>query len=257
MRQTKILTSILILMTIFGHASAITYGEPDGNRHPNVGALISPHGFTFLAYCSGVLIAPKVFLTAAHCGHAPDKHPVKVTFDSEITSRNSQMVVEGTFIAHPEYPGKGNNSFDIAIVLFETEQNAPVAQLPAPGEFDRLKLENRDQQFTAVGYGLEEAIPSPGGITYNVPNARRVSTPSLVAVNKVWLTLLQNPATGDSGTCFGDSGAPNFVGPEAAPTDVVAAITITGDAICRATNVVFRLDTPMARNFLQNYVALP
>jgi hypothetical protein len=37
----------------------------------------------------------------------------------------------------------------------------------------------------------------------------------------------------------------------------VAAITITGDAICRATNVDYRLDTPPARAFLGQYVTLP
>lgn len=255
MKRTRILTPVLLLMTVFGHASAITYGEPDGDGHPNVGALIGPHGFSYLVHCSGVLIAPDVFLTAAHCGRVPEEHQVKVTFDSQISSGSN--VVFGTFIAHPEYPGKGNSPFDIAVVILEAPQAADVAQLPAAGQFDRLKQSNRDQQFTAVGYGLEESIPGPGGITYNTPNARRVSTPSLVAVNKEWMTLLQNPATGDSGTCFGDSGAPNFLGPNAEPTGVVAAITITGDAVCRATNVVFRLDTSMAREFLGNYVVLP
>lgn len=47
------------------------------------------------------------------------------------------------------------------------------------------------------------------------------------------------------GTCYGDSGGPNLLG----GTDVVAAITITGDAVCRATNVTYRLDTVSARTF--------
>jgi hypothetical protein len=37
----------------------------------------------------------------------------------------------------------------------------------------------------------------------------------------------------------------------------VAATTITGDAVCRSTNVDYRLDTTSARTFLQGYVALP
>jgi hypothetical protein len=37
----------------------------------------------------------------------------------------------------------------------------------------------------------------------------------------------------------------------------VAAITITGDAMCRATNVDYRLDTPSAQAFLGQYVTLP
>jgi hypothetical protein len=38
---------------------------------------------------------------------------------------------------------------------------------------------------------------------------------------------------------------------------VIAATTITGDAVCRSTNVTYRLDTQSARNFLSQYVALP
>jgi len=62
-----------------------------------------------------------------------------------------------------------------------------------------------------------------------------------------------NPATGDGGTCFGDSGGPNFLG----STNTIAATTITGDAVCRATNVDYRLDTASARSFLQQFVTLP
>jgi hypothetical protein len=38
---------------------------------------------------------------------------------------------------------------------------------------------------------------------------------------------------------------------------IVAATTITGDAMCRATNVDYRMDTPSARAFLGRYLALP
>jgi hypothetical protein len=62
-----------------------------------------------------------------------------------------------------------------------------------------------------------------------------------------------NPTLGDGGTCYGDSGGPNFLG----DTDILAATTITGDFMCRATNVVYRLDTPAARTFLARFVTLP
>ena len=62
-----------------------------------------------------------------------------------------------------------------------------------------------------------------------------------------------NPSTGDGGTCYGDSGGPNFLG----TSTTLAAITITGDYVCRATNVTYRLDTASARDFLDEYVALP
>jgi hypothetical protein len=62
-----------------------------------------------------------------------------------------------------------------------------------------------------------------------------------------------NPSTGNGGTCYGDSGGPNFLG----TTNVIAATTITGDMVCRSTNVVYRLDTAVARAFLGQYVTLP
>ena len=52
-----------------------------------------------------------------------------------------------------------------------------------------------------------------------------------------------------------DSGGPNFF--DYAGTRLLAAVTITGDTPCRATNVVYRLDTASARQFLSAYVRLP
>jgi Trypsin len=40
-------------------------------------------------------------------------------------------------------------------------------------------------------------------------------------------------------------------------TNIVAGTTITGDFMCRATNVDYRMDTALARAFLGQYVTLP
>jgi hypothetical protein len=94
---------------------------------------------------------------------------------------------------------------------------------------------------------------APGGKFFSYDEVRMVAEGRLKAVNKAWLHIAMNPATGDGGTCYGDFGGPNFLG----HTDVVAAITITGDAVCRATNVTYRLDTPSPRDFLGEHVDLP
>ncbi|MCW3063852.1 MAG: putative Peptidase and chymotrypsin precursor [Solirubrobacterales bacterium] len=80
-----------------------------------------------------------------------------------------------------------------------------------------------------------------------------MATGTLNAINPSWLRISMTPAKGDGGTCYGDSGGPNFLG----TTDIVAATTITGDYVCRATNVDYRLDTAPARPFLKTYVTLP
>lgn len=66
-----------------------------------------------------------------------------------------------------------------------------------------------------------------------------------------------NPAKGDGGTCYGDSGGPNFLGAGSTETNIVAGTTITGDTMCRATNVDYRVDTGSARAFLGWFVTLP
>ncbi len=124
------------------------------------------------------------------------------------------------------------------------------AELPTAGSLSDL---SRDQTFTSVGYGAYEVTNSPGGHQYLYNDVRMVATGTLNAINKTWLRISMNPATGNGGTCYGDSGGPNFLG----DTDVIAAITITGDAVCRSTNVVYRLDAKSARSFLSQFVTLP
>ena len=92
-----------------------------------------------------------------------------------------------------------------------------------------------------------------GGHQFLYDDVRGVASGTLNATTKAWLRISMNPAKGDGGTCFGDSGGPNFLG----TSDVIAGTTITGDSVCRATNVDYRLDTASARSFLANYVTLP
>jgi hypothetical protein len=74
--------ALLATLALAAPAGAITYGTPDGNRHPQVGALLAPQAYSdgTWAACSGTLISPTVFLTAAHCDLGVSR--VAVTFDA-------------------------------------------------------------------------------------------------------------------------------------------------------------------------------
>jgi secreted trypsin-like serine protease len=74
-------------------------------------------------------------------------------------------------------------------------------------------------------------------------------------LEEAWLLLSMNPSTGSGGTCYGDSGGPHFLG--GVDSNLIVSITITGDAWCRATDKTYRLDTPAARAFLDDFVRLP
>ena len=230
-------------------AQAITNGVPDNGRHPWVGALVSHDPETGERYliCTGTLVSKTVFLTAAHCGEGGTE--VRVTFDPAY--EDGDKTYAGTFYADPAYPGTSADSHDIAVVVFDRPiKGIKPAALP---EADSLSALPGDQKFTSVGYGAYEVTNEPGGHRYLYDDVRQYATGTLNATNKTWLRISMNASTGNGVTCYGDSGGPNFLG----NTGIIAAITITGDAVCRSTNVVYRLDTESARAFLDDYVTLP
>jgi V8-like Glu-specific endopeptidase len=230
-------------------ASAITNGTADGNKHPNVGGLVADTQYSdgTWIYCSGTLISPTVFLTAAHC--ADDGQRVRITFDTAY--QDGDKTYSGTFYSDPLYNQSQSDPHDIAVVVLDKEvKGIAPAQLPTANSLSNL---SGSQQFTSVGYGAYEVTKGPDGHQYLYNDVRMVATGTLNSTNASWLRISMNPSTGNGGTCYGDSGGPNFLG----STDIIAAITITGDAVCRSTNVVYRLDTESARAFLGQYVTLP
>ena len=64
----KILIVLAAALAVAGPAYAITGGTPDGQGHPAVGLLLADAGPAgFQPDCTGALVAPDVFVTAAHC----------------------------------------------------------------------------------------------------------------------------------------------------------------------------------------------
>jgi secreted trypsin-like serine protease len=249
MRRLMLAATLLAALISAAPAAAITNGTPDGNKHLNVGGLVSPTQYSdgTWIYCSGTLISPTVFLTAAHC--AEDGERVGVTFDTAY--QEGDKVYYGTFHSDPLYGQSQSDPHDIAVVVFDSPvRGIAPAKLPKAGSLSSLP---KNQQFTSVGYGAYEVTNEPGGHQYLYDDVRMVAAGTLNAINPYWLRISMNPSTGDGGTCYGDSGGPNFLG----NTNTIAAITITGDAVCRSTNVDYRLDTDSARAFLSQYVTLP
>ncbi|MEY2446203.1 MAG: hypothetical protein QOE00_2783 [Ilumatobacteraceae bacterium] len=251
MRKLWLTAAFAALATAFmvGPAGAITGGVVDGNGHPNVGGLVNDTQYSdgTWIYCSGTLISSTVFLTAAHCGD--DNTRVRVTFDTAYQA--GDPIVSGTFHADPLYSQVQSDPHDIAVVTLDKPiKNIQPAVLPNAGAFSKL---SSTQTFTAVGYGAHDVINAPGGKVYLYDDVRMVAVGTLNSTNPSWLRISMNEALGNGGTCYGDSGGPNFLG----SSTILAATTITGDAVCRATNVVYRLDTPAARAFLAHFVRLP
>jgi hypothetical protein len=253
---------------------AIVYGFVDQNNvFTNSGAFIvkSPTGQIF-PICSGTLISPTVFLTASHCtvffeqGLAPQGFTAFISFDNpipfgDLTSQQTNLIPVTEVVTNPGFNQSQSDPGDIAVLLVQARdtRGIPVAALPTAGLLDQLSAQNglKDAVFTPVGYGLQNRVTGGGPPFFQDlnPAPRMFAFSSFNSIGQAFLRLSQNPSTGNGGTCFGDSGGPNFLNHNG--QRVLAAITITGDAVCRSVNTTYRLDTDSSRNFLAPFVTLP
>jgi hypothetical protein len=257
MRKLLLGLTVVVSLALAAPAGAITFGQPDGNRHPNVAALFADWdpdnpGVDFL--CTGTLISETVVLTASHCTIGLDPDEFFVSFDPVASDEDGAPVgtlLDATAVTHPDYAGHMKDPDIAVVILDEPYTAAEPAQLPTLNFLNTINL--KKQRFTAVGYGTVREDKRKGPNSFIFDGTRRFVTQSFLSIQKAWLTLNMNPSTGSGGTCYGDSGGPHFLG----STDLIVSLTVTGDAVCRATDKTFRVDTARARAFLSQFVALP
>lgn len=250
----------------------IVYGAPDvANTYSSVAAVIAraPNG-RFFPFCTGTLIAPTVVLTAGHCTAyfeaelAPLGYTLHVSFRNVIAYgtqadvlTTTSLIAVTSAITNPAYSQRQSDVGDLGLLLLP---NAPAGITPAPlptfGLLDELAAHNglKGAMFIVAGYGVQDRVVGGGPPFFEDANplTRGYAIASFMSLNPGYLRLSQNPATGDAGACFGDSGGPNFLSVNGQL--VLAAVTIAGDVVCRATNVVYRLDIASARAFVDAYV---
>lgn len=273
----SIALALQLVVVLSGPVSAITFGEPDGDDHPNVGSIVVnvpelDPPVELLQWCTGTLISPTVFLTAAHCTDfleqvAPQLPTLEVlvTFDPTITAGGTFYT--GTIHTNPNYnafQGKGGSSDpgDIAVIVLDEAPGIPHASLPSAGLLDELSKSKvlKHTMFTAVGYGSTRDTMTRSFDVIDFTNLDRNQVQQTFnSLTKSWITLsmVNTPGHESGGTCYGDSGGPHFVHLNGVETDIVTSITVTGDAPCKATDKTYRTDTPSARTFLADFVDLP
>lgn len=258
----RILLATVVAFTTLGlfglaPARAITDGEVDGDLHPNVGALVAEFDGVKDWLCSGTLVAPDVFLTAAHCTAYLASRGITevwVTFDP-VFDVTGGTFHHGSYVTNPGY-NPTNLTGDVAVILLD-ERVAGVepARLPTEGFLSELKAAGKLQRqwITNVGYGgAVEFKQHPPELSYD--GVRRFSVSPIRGLTKHHLVLLMNnDATDGGGTCFGDSGGPHFL----RDSDLLVSVTSWGDAWCRSLDQTARVDIPSIRDFLDDYVELP
>jgi hypothetical protein len=244
---------------------AIVNGTPTGSAYPSVGALLFDYDRNGRLdgddqWCTGSLVAPNVFLTAAHCVVTPYTPPgsrFSVSFAPDLYAKGIKTIAATGYVYDPAYGGSQASLHDLALVFLPdgaTRGMTPL-RLPAAGLLDQLAARGALSKalFVNVGYGVSASRTGPPSFGFD--GVRKQSRSEFMALQPTWLGLLMNTsATGEGGDCYGDSGGPKFL--DGDPTTVLATVT-TGDYPCRATTWDWRLDTPEARAFLGRYLTLP
>jgi len=228
--------------------------------------------------CSATLLSPTVVLTAGHCTNNFPESPytgMRVFTESDVQAgigktnnypfAGPNAVEALAWHSHPLYETAPFFVHDVGVVILKSPgvvlSSNRYGRLPSVDQLDDLRTQRglKDTTFTAVGYGLQESFPDPASFLANNSRTRYVATPQLLQINSPGSTgdfsllLSNNHKTG--GTCFGDSGGPNFLGSGPTETKIVAGVTsFSVNGNCAGTGGVFRTDRKDVLDFVKSYL---
>src|SRR5262249_11318510 len=184
----------------------------------NVGLIVLDFGSGPQRECSGVVIAPTQFLTAAHCIFFTAGPPLLgVTFDPAFDPNTSTIIPATAGTVDPHAGKDVGDLHDIGVITLAQPAPAPPVVLPTAGLLDQLSAQNglKNADFTNVGYGATGwafGNGPPTLVDFDTDVVRRVSTSPFQALTQSVLKLNGNSAsTDEGGTCVGGSGSARYL----------------------------------------------
>jgi hypothetical protein len=245
-------TMALAILVAGGVAQAIINGQPDRghNAHPYVGMVYNDE---FL--CSGTVISPRVFLTAAHCTEAFEQGDsnVYVTFE-----QRADVKPDDAYVGTPHTYPRRNGSFpDVGVVVLEKPVRlATYGTLPEAGLVDTLK---EGQRLTTVGYGArgfdrgsEPTLQPQPVLIKNRYRAtvRLLKTKPSVGDNFIKTTGASLIKGKGETSCKGDSGGPLFVPDQ---QTIVGVTSLGSTPVCRGPTYYQRVDLPRVLKWVRSF----
>jgi V8-like Glu-specific endopeptidase len=235
------LVAVTAALTVTATAQGVIGGNLDAGRHPATGALLVPSPNGLVPECSGVLVSPRVFLTAGHCtNHALAAGDAYVVFGDALEP-GSWTPIHGTAVTDPAFGHDSSDPHDLGVIVLD--RNAPVAPatLPTAGAADGLAKDA--VALSSVGYGYSDRL-GKGFLYDGLRHAAAMPVASETA------TLLRISSQTGAQLCFGDSGGPQYL----PGSSTVVSVTSGGNPVCKGNATATRLDSASARGFLSSFV---
>jgi len=217
MMRPIIIACGLCLSTAWPLAAMVGGAPPAGTTGRSAVLLVGSRG----SFCSGVALASKLVLTAAHCVSAGADYKI-VEYDD---THNLQLRGITTIKQHPAFDAtaalRSRATADVALLQIETVlRNTPAVLAPAGGT---IAIGDR---FVVVGFGLATPGDERTGGTARTAELIATGQPGTLQIR------LMDPATRGEraglGACTGDSGAPVFRNHDGLPMVVGVVSWSTG-----------------------------
>jgi len=277
-RNLLALAAVLVAALTIGisTASAIEFGQADGNAHPWVGlAVFFDAGGAPIQRCSGSLLSPALFLTAGHCAGAdlaigtPPPALARIwfaggpiTFDPAYHGGSCNVGgpytgypcagqnATGTPLPHPAWSGliETPQSSDVGVVRITSSSSLPTTygHLAPVGFADGLKPGRTS--FTIVGYGAQDVKPSLVSVPLRLRGSVGLVNTTSANLREWGVQVSGTPGRGGA-ICYGDSGAPLLADTPGGEVIVAVASFVYGKN-CTGPSGFYRVDTDYAQAFI-------
>lgn len=251
-RPTLLLVATCVaVLAIAAPASAVQFGQPDGNAHPQVGLVLFYDAAGHpLSRCTGTLLSPAVLLTAAHCTYGTASAQVWFS-PGPITAASGYPFTGGASFGrpytHPLFDNFASSpaNYDLGIVVLDTPQPGPYGSLAPVGTL------SKNDRLDLVGYGLQDALP-PTITAERTRNAGQAKVTNLVnsQTDGFNVQISASPGTGGA-VCYGDSGGPDFL---AGTLQITAVNSFVQSKFCMGAAFSYRVDTADSHAFVGSFL---